>query len=256
MKRKYIKYLVLCLYIFLVFYCQFNPRLINCLMINFSDMEKIAHNVYVSNETSNSDKEYLLSLIKKSKNRVENLWGSVVVDPVFVICNSHEDYTKFGMYKVDGLTVIYPFETFIIICPDGINENVISHEICHAELYERIGFFDDDEIPLWFHEGLASLVSHNQLNSFDGFNKIWNKRSKNGKVKINLNEIASYDGFYGSPAILDLPYWRAALEVSRWYEITGIKGLLELVTSIRSNKYFEASYKLIEEKNSSKISKQ
>ena len=248
MKRNFIKYLVLFLYIILVFYCQFNPRLINCLLIDFSDMEKIAHNVYVSKETSNSDKEHLLALINRSKNRIENLWGSVEADPVFVICNTHEDYTNFGMYKVDGLTIIYPFETFVTISPDGINENVISHEICHAELYERIGFFDDDEIPLWFHEGLASLVSHNQTNSFDGFKKIWCKRSKNGRVKIDLNEIASYDGFYGSPVILDLPYWRAALEVSRWYEISGKEGLLELVTSIKSNKDFESSYKLIEEK--------
>ena len=218
-------------------------------MINFSDMEKIDRNVYVSKETSNSDKEHLLTIINNSKNRVENLCGSVEADPVFVICNSHEDYTNFGMYKVDGLTVIYPFETFVIISPDGINENVISHEICHAELYERIGFFDDDEIPLWFHEGLASLVSHNQPNSFDGFKKIWNKRSKNGRVKIDLNEISSYDGFYGSPAILDLPYWRAALEVSRWYEISGKESLLELVTSIKSNKDFESSYNMVEEKN-------
>ncbi len=249
MKRIFIKYLVLFLYIILVFYCQFNPRLINCLLIDFSDMEKIAHNVYVSKETSSSDKEHLLALINKSKNRVENLWGNLEANPEFIICNSHEDYTNFGMYKVDGLTVIYPFETFVIISPYGINENVISHEICHAELYERIGFFDDDEIPLWFHEGLASLVSHNQPKSFDGIKKIWNKRSKNGRVRIDLNEIASYDGFYGSPAILDLPYWRAALEVSRWYKISGKEGLLELVTSIKSNKDFESSYIMIEEKN-------
>ena len=250
MKKSFIKYLTLSLYLILVFYCQFNPRLINCLLIDFSDMEKIAPNIYVSKEISNSDKEHFLTLISKSISRVENLWGSVKANPVFVICSTHEDYTNFGMYKVDGLTVIYPFETFVIISPDGINENVISHEICHAEMYERIGFFDDDEIPLWFHEGLASLVSHNQPKSFDGIIKIWNKRSKNGRVNIDLNEIASYDGFYGSPAILDMPYWRSSLEVSRWYEITGKEGLLELVTSIKSNKDFESSYAMIEEKSS------
>ena len=69
-------------------------------------------------------------------------------------------------------------------------------------------------------------------------------------MKIDLNDISSYDGFYGSPAIMDLPYWRAALEVSRWYEITGKEGLLELVSLINNGQDFKSSYMLVEEKNS------
>ena len=250
MKRRFFRYLILSLYLCLVFYCVCNPRLINCLMIDFSSLEKIRHNVYVSEGTSNSEKDSLLKLLNKSNQRVKNLWGSVESDPVFIICSTFDDYIDYGMYKVDGLACMYPFGTYIIISPDGINENIISHEICHAELYSRIGFSDDDEIPLWFHEGLASLVSHYQPNSYDGFKQVWNKRSKNGRVKIDLNDISSYDGFYGSPAIMDLPYWRAALEVSRWYEITGKEGLLELVSLIKNGQDFKSSYKLVEEKNS------
>jgi hypothetical protein len=69
-------------------------------------------------------------------------------------------------------------------------------------------------------------------------------------VKIALNEISSYDGFYGSPAILALPYWRAALEVSRWNEISGKDGLFEFVSLINNGQDFYSSYELVEEKNS------
>jgi hypothetical protein len=123
-------------------------------MIDFSSLEKIRHNIYVSEGTSNSEKDSLLKLIDKSNQRVKELWGSVESDPVFIICTMFDDYTDYGMYKVDGLTCMYPFGTFVIISPEGINENIISHEICHAELYARIGFSEDDEIPLWFHEGV------------------------------------------------------------------------------------------------------
>ena len=251
MRKKLLKYLILSLYICLVFYCLCNPRLINCLMVDFSSLQEIQHNVYISEGTTDSEKDSLLELIEISKQRVQDLWGSVESDPVFIICTTFEDYTDYGMYKVDGLASMYPFGTYIIISPDGINENIISHEICHAELHARIGTSKDDEIPLWFHEGLASLVSHHPHNSHDEFKKIWNKRSKNGRVKIELNDISSYDGFYGSPAIMDLSYWRAALEVSRWYEISGKEGLLEFVSLINNGQDIYSSYELVEEKNSS-----
>lgn len=248
MKRRFLRYLILALYICLVFYCLCNPRLINCLTINFSSFQEIQHNVYVSESTSNNEKNSILELLDKSKQRVQDLWGSIESDPVFIICTTFEDYKDYGMYKVDGLACMYPFGTYIIISPDGINENILSHEICHAELHARIGLSEDDEIPLWFHEGLASLVSHHSQNSYDEFMKIWNKRSKNGRVKIDLHDISSYDGFYGSPAIMDLPYWRAALEVSRWLEISGKEGLLELVSLINKGQDFNSAYQIIEKK--------
>ncbi len=59
------------------------------------------------------------------------------------------------LYQIPALTYI-KFGSYIVISNEGVDLDIIAHEISHAEFYERIGFYNwSFKIPRWFDEGLA-----------------------------------------------------------------------------------------------------
>ncbi|WP_332368176.1 hypothetical protein [Spirosoma telluris] len=45
--------------------------------------------------------------------------------------------------------------SYLILGPDGNNTDVIAHELCHDELFARLGWWRvKRQIPQWFNEGL------------------------------------------------------------------------------------------------------
>ena len=131
---------------------------------------------------------------------------------------------------------------YVIISPDGLNADDVSHEMCHTELYSRVGYFNDREIPLWFHEGISMLVCKDYPSTYEGYLTEWHSMIKNDPEILPLNRITAENDFYASPSRSSLSYWRSGLEVMRWYELYGKDGLLELTRDITNGKDFYDAY--------------
>lgn len=70
---------------------------------------------------------------------------------------------------------------YVVIGPDGFNEDVIAHELLHSELRTRLK--NKDKVPEWFDEGLATVVDHRYI--------------RNEYLSLDhINDLSSRDAFY------------------------------------------------------------
>ena len=131
------------------------PQESNCILVRFSGLEKQG-NLYYNKNTPTIDIDTLKTLIDVASTRVATFWGEKKGTPIYIYCNSDEEFKKYGNDRLDPATTQVKLGTYIVIRKDGIDLDVLAHEICHAELAERIGFFAwISKVPLWFNEGLA-----------------------------------------------------------------------------------------------------
>jgi len=134
------------------------PQETRCVFVDFYDFETDENLCY----RTGTDKETIDQLkkqIKKAESRVGNFWGEKTATPKFVYCQDDEDYKKFGNPYMTPACTHMKIGSYVVISKQGLDLDIISHEISHAELFQRIGFFDRlRKIPTWFDEGLAMQV--------------------------------------------------------------------------------------------------
>ncbi len=227
-------------------------------------------NIYVNPKMNEEERENIILLYQKSRLRIDSLFGSTTSKPFILAGNTNEVMHLFGnsnsknqgKIKVPktatGMTHLTPFGSYIILSPNGTNIDVLSHELCHAELLERIGWQTRrQKVPIWFDEGLAMLVdkrfeywtvlqkdwktlTDSETLKNNGFNNSTPSDSLNFST-LSLQNLQTTEQFFTQDA--QLHYFLAQQEVSRWYNEKGQKGLLELIDNLKESD-FEESYKL------------
>lgn len=213
-------------------------EIVRCYLVRWSDLEKIAPNLYVAPDMPESKRQMLLSLLSDAKKRVGNLYGEFTADPVIIAGHTMEVMTTFGgnSYNRAGRTSITPITSFIILGPEGIQSlDVLSHEMAHAEFSERIGYWNRNSIPNWFDEGLA-------LQFDDRYSETeWQTWTDDGRLGLDLDQIGiiTHDNRLG--------YLTAKHEVQRWLDSVDQEDLLKLIQSIRSGSEFRETYSALEE---------
>lgn len=127
--------------------------------------------------------------------------------------------------------------TYVIISKKGIDLDIISHEISHTELYERIGFYNREfKIPTWFDEGLAMQVDYRNYYSIDSLKK----KSNNFENLPDVKKMNSYSQFgIGKREEVMLNYSTAKYEVGKWYTPEKLK---TFVRKINKGNDFKNSY--------------
>lgn len=113
---------------------------------------------------------------------------------------------KYAQKNRTGQTYYTYWGHYIVIGPDGFNEDVLVHELLHSELRTRLK--NKDKVPVWFDEGLATVVDHRYI------------RNENYEI--------------------------AHSEVARWFWIVGKSGLSELIEGLNKGGAFNELYKAIE----------
>lgn len=217
----------------------------NCYTVSFSDFKEIYKNVYVEPNTVDADINNILNTISKSKDTAAQLYGSFNAKPVFIISKDPATLKKFGVENGTGATQKTIFGSYIILGPDGLNIDVISHELTHSELAYRIDKSKSTKIPIWFDEGMATQVDNRPKYSEEQ----WIKKTENGAKVPNMRNLDSGTQFYVND--LDtrvLNYTLAKHEVHRWLSVVGQKGLLQLIDDVNNGYDFYKSYNSIEAK--------
>ncbi|WP_438498621.1 hypothetical protein [Paenibacillus sp. IHBB 3054] len=210
----------------------------NAVLVNYSNMKQIAHNVYVEPEINESEKAGLINYVQTSTVKINALFGQKESTPVLIYAKSKKALENYADSDI-GQTYYYPWNNYIVIGPSGYNENVIAHEFTHAELRKRLR--NSSKVPIWFDEGLAAMVD----GRFPDNEMIWNIQTNDGKESINFNLLDSHSAFH-SNAKSHINYELACYEVSRWYGIVGTPGLLKLIDSLNKGGDFNDVYKGIE----------
>jgi len=215
----------------------FFPQQTRSILIDYSGFKKDGR-LYFNNKTPRNKVDTVNLLIGLASNRVAEFWGQKTCNPKFIYCDSDEDFKKFGSrYQIPALTHI-KFGSYIVISNEGIDLDIIAHEISHAEFYERIGFYNwSFKIPRWFDEGLAMQNDSRTYYSEDTLKL----KSHNYKNLPDVKKLQSGKQFNeeGSREQIMLNFMTAKHEVKNWYTK---EKLDKLIKDINSGKTFEEAF--------------
>jgi len=209
------------------------PQETRCILINFSSLKKDGR-VYYDTTASPQTIDSLKTIIDSASTRVTNFWGEKKSDPKFIYCTTADEYKKYGDDNASPATTHYKLGNYIVISHDGLSINIIAHEMSHAELKQRIGFYNETcKIPTWFDEGMAMQNDYRSCYSEDSFRVA----SNNYKKMADCNKLLTGKEFWsGSTQQVALNYMTAKHEVKRWYTKPKADSLISALNSGRSFK--------------------
>ena len=231
--------------------------------LNKLEFEQI--DIYVNPQMSEEERQNIILLYQNSRLRIDSIFGSSEAKPSILIGNTNEVMQLFGYSKAQdqqiqtqvktGMTHLTPFGSYIILSPAGTNIDVLSHELSHAELMQRLGWQTRrQKIPVWFDEGLAMLVDK-RFEYWTTLQDDWKqlidiKKNDSSSTSFNnsdsllfpdfsLQNLQTTEEFFTENS--QIHYFLAQQEVARWYNKKRQKGLLELIEKLKENN-FEKSY--------------
>ena len=94
----------------------------------------------------------LVDLAAVARNRVEAFYGDRRTDPRVLACFTDDCYDRIGGGGEKGVAIL---NRAVMLSPRGLDAVIASHEMAHVELHHRF----DGDIPQWFDEGLAVVIS-------------------------------------------------------------------------------------------------
>ncbi|MBY3620627.1 hypothetical protein HGO21_13815 [Acinetobacter sp. CUI P1] len=207
-----------------------NPQPVHAMMVDFTSMEELDDRVYVEPDIPKNIEYLILNDLEQSKERISGIFDGLHSTPTMLFVQSPQALKKYAQKNRTGQTYHTYWGHYIVIGPDGFNEDVIAHELLHSELRTRLK--NKDKVPVWFDEGLATVVDHRYI--------------RNEYLSLDhINDLSSRDAFY-EPSQVKENYEIAHSEVARWFGIVGKSGLAELIDGLNKGGAFNELYKAIE----------
>ena len=101
--------------------------------------------------------------------RVEQVHGLPFEEPFKIyVCSTQKSFNEYtaitspSPYPIRGTALLGD----VLIAPSAFNfmglntyKETITHELSHLHLRQRLGFFDDRKLPVWFKEGFSDYVA-------------------------------------------------------------------------------------------------
>ncbi|WP_254411846.1 hypothetical protein [Dyadobacter diqingensis] len=232
------------------------PQVFYCQVIDFSNFEKIKTNIYASPDLDARQRVHMIRVIKKAEARVDSFWSGKQASPKVILCGTSEEYEKYCQSTEGaGCSLGTPWgQSFVILNAQGLNADVISHEMSHVEIFKRLGWWKTTtEIPQWFNEGTALMLDKRFVSNPDSIGRYleytdeWLYQTGGGQNILELENISSVKGFFsGNQKQVMLAYMTSGMEVSYWLAYVGNNGLLKLLSEMKNGHSFNESYLEIE----------
>ncbi|WP_353414966.1 hypothetical protein [Arenicella sp. 4NH20-0111] len=122
----------------------------------------IGSNIYIDKNLLKSAHTKWFNLVANARKRINDIYGPMTSNPVIVFTETEKQSQKFGSNRY-GRTIQGPFGQCVVIGSKGRNIDVVAHELVHAEVHHRVGWFRHyTEIPIWFNEGVALQVDNRE----------------------------------------------------------------------------------------------
>jgi hypothetical protein len=209
-------------------------------------MEQIGPRVYVMKEVPQNKRQELLDSYHKARSLVSAIYGSTITDAAIYGCFDRECIRTFGGHG-DGYAAgkVTPG---ILLWTKVFGPGEVAHEWSHIELYARTGRSGMRTIPMWFHEGLATVVGDIPRHS----EAVYQEAVSSGFPIPPLSELRTEvqwgEAFkkYPNAKGLNVVYSTAGHEVRAWLQRVGQQGLLTLIEAVKSGEDFNIAFQRIE----------
>lgn len=242
---KYFKYCVLLIIGILLIFTWTFPQFFRCLFVAYDDFDEIKPMIFVEKTIPKKQKDTLLKDIALAKKRIISFWGKQEGIAKIIFCKNAETYKKYCQSSEGaGCSIGTPMGSWIILNTDGLNTDVIAHEMCHDELMTRLGWWKTKkEIPTWFDEGLALMLDQRFVASQDSIQRYIDYRSELNYLSsrpIPLDELTTQKAFFGQNQLFTkIAYFSSAVEVSKKISVKGKKEVFITIEKIKKEGEFE-----------------
>ena len=115
----------------------------------------VQHGLYTERGVSNADRERLIEVYRDANQRIDGFYEGRESAPTVLACFTSGCYKRIGGGDERGIAIR---DQALMLSPRGIDPVIATHELSHVEFHVRLGP-QRDQIPQWFDEGLAVLVS-------------------------------------------------------------------------------------------------
>lgn len=184
---------------------------------------------------TDSDQKYpaiFEQLLSESRIRIQNTFGTPQSKPIVVFFNDPNTFWPLKLNEY-GSTQFIGSKVCVMVGPKGQNPDVVAHELMHAEIANRVGYWHRfTQLPIWFDEGLAMQVDFRPR--YDFHNGAGGK-STNVKTLWSAREFFVPDG-----DLLTKNYASAKAEVALWVAAVGNKSVYSQLERIRNGETFDA----------------
>lgn len=245
------------------------PQLLRCMRIGqsaeFGQMPG-TDAVFVSHAASRPERQRLAEHLRTARLRIRQFWGDQRGHATLIYCPQqaiYEQYCAGG--EGAGCSLGLPWgASYLVLGPDGNNTDVIAHELCHDELFARLGWWTvKKQIPQWFNEGLALMLDYRFSNP-----AVWENAGKTSPsdpafdddqmpfapgTMLKLSDLeTTRDFFAGDYGRVILAYQTSADEVARWLAVVGRAGVPALTDSVVKGVPFGEAYRQLEQQHRSR----
>lgn len=258
------------------------PQILRCQLVSrsadFVAVDTPGGQVYISRVTLIPQGKQFLANLTQARGRIRQFWGAPRGRAVLIYCpiqSQYEDYCAGG--EGAGCSLGTPWgDSFLVLGPEGNSTDVIAHELCHDELYARLGWFRVKRaIPQWFNEGLAMMLDYRfsapvttvtgetAAQRHEAYRAEWHYRTgtpdrgtpdhqdptRPGRqiMPIKLRNLETTRDFFGGDyAHVMLAYTTAGLEVSRWLTRAGQPAVQKLANAVANGEDFDTVYHRLE----------
>ncbi len=193
-------------------------------------LESLGDGLYAERGLTAVQKDQLIGLAAEAKGRVEAFYGGRTADPRLLACVTDGCYQRIGGGGEKGMAVL---NRAVMLSPRGLDAVIASHEMSHVELHHRL----DGEVPQWFDEGLAVVVSDDlrYLGPATAAERCRASPAPGETLPVTLT------GWLDAASADEQVYAKAACRVSRWLEDGGGRtGVLKLIDRLNSGEDFPA----------------
>jgi hypothetical protein len=192
----------------------------------------IADGLYTERGRPEADRQRLIQLYGDASRRVSDFYGGRESSPRVLACFTSGCYERIGGGGERGIAVL---NRAVMLAPRGIDPVIVAHEFSHVELHERLGG-RRAEVPQWFDEGLAVLVSD------DSRYLLPSTATDRCRVTSDERLPETLDAWLSAAGADEQIYAKAACRVSRWADRHGgPRAVLDLIDSLNRGEPFTAA---------------
>lgn len=136
--------------------------LVFCAALPLSDYVQLPDGSWVSPLRSTAERSALSELTVAARARIAQTYGPHRADPRIVFFEPGRLTAALGL-NTTGSTSFVPGGACVLIGPAGRNVDVVAHELMHAEILDRAGYWARLwQLPVWLDEGLAMQVDQRE----------------------------------------------------------------------------------------------
>lgn len=169
-------------------------------------------------------------LLQEARDRIENEFGPMKSKPTVTFFNERDSFWPLTLNEY-GSASFLGYKTCVMIGPKGQNIDVTAHELMHAEIEHRVGYWRRWlELPIWFNEGLAIQVDRRERYNLP-------KGADTSYIK-QLNSVSDFNVSDGK--LLTNHYASAKSEVALWTSKVGAGLVYDYLNSIKEGRSFES----------------